>query len=135
MIRICLVDGLNLRLYLIYNKFSDLINLNKRIEKDEKEILDKEFYKKKYEKFLKEKELSDKEKTGYTKTGSDTVEKATQNTEEIKVKLLNRNKSPSRSVNKTIGDNNKKKTRKIKDKYESKFLKNLHIKNRFIHLF
>jgi len=95
-----------------------LINLNKRIDRDEKEILDKEFYKKKYEKIMKEKELSEKEKTGFTKVGSDTLDKLTQNTEEVKISLLNRNKSPARSVNKSIGENNKKKSRKVKDKYE-----------------
>jgi len=68
---------------------------------------------------MKEKELLDKEKTGFTKMGSETIEKLTQNTEEAKINLLNRNKSPTRNVNKSLGDNNsKKKARKIKDKYE-----------------
>ena len=106
---------------LIINFSSDLISLNKRIEKDEKEILDKEFYKKKYEKLIKEKESSEKEKTGFTKSGSDnTLDKITQITEEAKVSLINRNKSPTRSVNKSSVDVIKKKSRKLKDKYESK---------------
>lgn len=88
------------------------------MDREEKEILDKEFYKKKYQKLMKEKELTEKEKTGFTKIGSDTLDKLTQNTEEVKVILLNRNKSPARSVNKSIGEVNKRKSRKIKDKYE-----------------
>lgn len=73
---------------------------------------------------MKEKENTEKEKTGFTKIGSDTLDKLTQNTEEVKVSLLNRNKSPARSVNKSIGENiNKKKSRKVKDKYERMDLK------------
>jgi hypothetical protein len=46
-----------------------LISLHKKIERDEKEILDKEFYKKKYQKFLEQKENNiDKDKTGFSKT-------------------------------------------------------------------
>jgi len=92
------------------------------MDKEEKEILDKEFYKKKYDKLIKEKEMSEKEKTGFTKVGCDTTDKVTQNTEEVKVNILNRNKSPSRSVNKSI-EINKKKSRKVKDKYERIFIK------------
>ena len=91
--------------------FSDLITLHKRIEKDEKEILDKEFYKKKYEKFLEEKENNiDKEKTGFSKIndkkeqGSDEFGKGKKNQQ---MKL----------GGKGIADN-KKKQRKVKDKYE-----------------
>jgi hypothetical protein len=74
---------------------------------------------------MKEKEITEKEKTGFTKTGSETLDRLTQHTEEVKVSLLNRNKSPTRSVNKSIGENiNKKKSRKIKDKYERKNSKN-----------
>jgi hypothetical protein len=74
---------------------------------------------------MKEKDISEKEKTGFTKMGSDTLDKLTQNTEEVKVSLLNRNKSPARSVNKSIGEINKKKSRKIKDKYERNYKINI----------
>jgi len=70
---------------------------------------------------MKEKDMSEKEKTSFTKMGSGTLDKLTQNTEEVKVSLLNRNKSPARSVNKSIGEINKKKSRKIKDKYERNY--------------
>lgn len=90
-----------------------MVNLNKRIEKDEKEILDKEFYKKKYEKILKEKESSEKEKTSGFKSPSDVQDKITQNTEDNK----SFKKSPTKINLKILND--RKKSRKTKDKYES----------------
>lgn len=94
--------------------FSDLITLHKRIEKDEKEILDKEFYKKKYEKFLEEKENNlDKEKTGFTKS---TDKKDLNNPDDNKGKK-NAQINQIKLGGKAIADNKKKK-KNIKDKYE-----------------
>lgn len=95
----------------IYN--SDLVSLHKKIERDEKEILDKEFYKKKYQKFLEEKENNiDKDKTGFSKT----YEKREQQSDEFGKGKKN---AQMKLGAKGIVDN-KKKQRKIKDKYECK---------------
>ena len=91
-----------------------MITLHKRIEKDEKEILDKEFYKKKYEKFLEEKDNSDKEKTGFSKTND---KKEAFVSDENSKGLNKKNQIPAKLVGKNIADA-KKKQRKVKDRYE-----------------
>lgn len=93
--------------------------MHKRIEKDEKEILDKEFYKKKYEKFLAEKENNlEKEKTGFSKI----IEKNENiQSEELRGGVKKAGAGPSiKLAGKGINDNKLKKQRKLKDKYECK---------------
>lgn len=99
------------------------MTLYKRIEKDEKEILDKEFYKKKYEKFLEEKENNlDKEKTGFSKG----IDRKDSNLDDLGKGKKNQQ---MKLGGKGIADN-KKKQRKIKDKYERN--KNIKYKNIYL---